>query len=412
MEGFRTGLLYCGDCLDVMRRLQDGCIDLIYIDPPFFSNRNYEVIFGDLQEVRRFRDRMAGGRNVYLNWLMERIDKMQRLLTPKGSIYIHLDWHLAPYVRVKMDETWGFENFQNEIIWYYSVGGKSNKRWARKHDNILFYAKSKDFFFDGDAVKRFGVRKTGRESFGGRIGTDEIGRRFQDKKAKSGKYYRYYLDEGKIPEDVWEIQSIQSQSRERHQYPTQKPEALLERIILASCPPDGVVADFFCGCGTTLAVAQKLGRRWIGCDVSPTAIDLVESRLRKAGATDIKKDRFPYTDQQFRDMDGFVFQGYVIDFIHGRVSDRRSDIRAIDGYTWWNRYPFQVKRQESVGLPIVQRLASGMQSQEKTRGYIFALSFSRDAREEVARLKSEENLEIELWEVPKMVMMEPPPEFP
>lgn len=275
--------LYLGDNLEVLRTLPAGSIELIYIDPPFFSGRNYNVIWGDSNEVRTFEDIWEGGINSYLIWLNARLWEMRRVLKKTGSIYVHCDWHASHYIKTEMDKIFGYENFQNEVVWAYNVGGKGKEHWARKHDVILFYTKTRDYFFDGKAA---GVpRDTGTKSFGGKIGIDEEGRRYQDKLVKAtSKYYRYYLDEPKIPEDFWtDINSIQSQSEERIGYPTQKPEPLLERIIKASSQDGDVVADFFCGGGTTLAVAMKNKRRFIGCDSSRIAISVTLDRLIKIG---------------------------------------------------------------------------------------------------------------------------------
>lgn len=263
--------LICGNNLRVLKEIDSGVIDLIYIDPPFGSNRDYGE--GKLT----FTDRFDGVER-YLEWMRPRVEELYRILKETGSFYYHCDWHAGHYVKVMLDQIFGYRHFQNEIIWHYSVGGKSSRRFARKHDTLFFYTKSAKWTFNGKAVST--PRKTGTASFGGRLGIDEDGRPYQDKIAKSGKIYRYYLDEGKIPEDVWEIQTIQSQDGERFGYPTQKPEALLERIVLASSNPGDLVLDAFCGSGTTLAVAQEHGRRWIGIDVSPEAIRLAERRLR------------------------------------------------------------------------------------------------------------------------------------
>lgn len=268
-----------GDNLAVMRSLPDECLDLIYIDPPFFSGRNYNCIFGDDDEIRSFKDIWDGGLPTYLAWLNARLWEMRRLLKKTGSIFVHLDWHASHYVKVEMDKIFGYENFVNEIVWCYNVGGKGKRTFARKHDAILFYGKTQDYFFDGKACGL--KRETGTKSFGGKIGTDENGRRYQDKLAKSGKYYRYYLDDPKVPEDWWtDINSIQSQSGERIGYPTQKPEELIRRILMAAMPKDGVVADFFSGGGSTIAVAEKLGRKWLGCDISRIAISVARDRVQ------------------------------------------------------------------------------------------------------------------------------------
>ncbi|MHB9152970.1 MAG: site-specific DNA-methyltransferase [Spirochaetales bacterium] len=268
---------------------KQGGIKLIYIDPPFDVGADFsmDIEIGEenftkkpniLEEIA-YRDTWGKGADSFIAMIYERLILMRDLLANDGSIYIHCDYRLSSHMHLILEEIFGNNSFQNEIIWCYNVGGKGSKRWARKHDTIWFYSKSDDFFFDGKAA---GVkRETGDKSFGGIIGTDENGRPYQDKLAKSsGKYYRYYLDEPKIPEDWWtDINSIQSGSDERIDYPTQKPETLIERIIKASSKQNDIVADFFCGSGTTMAVAEKLNRKWIGTDLGKFAIHTTRKRL-------------------------------------------------------------------------------------------------------------------------------------
>ena len=215
----------------------------------------------------------------FLCFMGVRLLEMRRILRKDGSIYLHCDPTASHYLKQLMDAVFGKRFFQNELIWCYNVGGKSAKRWARKHDVLLFYSKSTGYVFDGKAA---GVaRETGTKSFGGKIGVDESGRRYQDKLVRStGKYYRYYLDEPKIPEDWWtDINSLQSGIRERTGYPTQKPLALYERIIKASSNPGDLVLDPFCGCATTPIAAERLGRQWIGMDIWDGALTIVKQRM-------------------------------------------------------------------------------------------------------------------------------------
>jgi DNA modification methylase len=281
--------LYLGDNLYVLRGLPSESIDLIYIDPPFFSNRNYTQIWGDDNEVRSFGDIFQDGMFSYLAWLNARLWEMKRVLKPTGSIYVHCDWHASHYIKCEMDKIFGYDGLINEIVWHYSQGGKSKAHFAKKHDTILWYAKSKDdYLFNSDKVRLpltpHKQSKSGT-NFGGRMGVDESGRQYVEKWGTGKKkLYRYYLDEGKIPEDVWsDIQSIQAGATERIGYPTQKPEALLERLLLAGSPESGTVADFFVGGGTTGVVALKLGRRFIGCDVSRVAVSVAASRMIDLG---------------------------------------------------------------------------------------------------------------------------------
>lgn len=283
--------IFWGDNLQVMSHLLKeyrGKVDLIYIDPPFDSKADYKKKIevkglGKAEsDSNSFEEKQYGDiwtNDEYLQFMYERLIILKELLSEKGSIYLHCDYHKNHHLKLIMDEIFGICNFQNEIIWCYNVGGKGSARWARKHDNILFYSKSGDFHFDGKAV---GIeRDTGAKSQGGRMGIDENGRPYQDKLVKAtGKYYRYYLDEPKIPEDWWtDINSIQSGSDERTSYPTQKPESLIERIMLASSKTDDLVFDCFMGSGTTQAVAMKLGRRFIGADINLGAIQTTTKRL-------------------------------------------------------------------------------------------------------------------------------------
>ena len=252
--------LFWGDNLHVMRQLPSQSIDLIYIDPPFFSGQQYNVIFGDQNELRSFSDIWEGGMPGYLIWLNARLYEMKRLLKKTGSIYVHLDWHASHYVKQEMDKIFGNQNFQNEFVWYYSGGGASKSRWARKHDNILFYTKGSEWTFNADAVR------VPHKWVNGQRRADGTERDYQ---------------KGKLPDDVFEQHSVMPWGTEKIGYPTQKPEALLERIIKASSNKGEVVADFFCGGGTTAAVAQRLGLRWIACDQSRVAVAITADRVAR-----------------------------------------------------------------------------------------------------------------------------------
>ena len=264
--------LILGDNLEVLRTLPSESVDLIYNDPPFFSGRNYNVIWGDTNEVRSFYDIWEGGIDSYLIWLNARLWEMRRVLKKTGSIYVHCDWHASHYIKTEMDKIFGYENFRNEIVWCYSGPSQTSKYFPRKHDIILWYSKSDDFMFNSEAI-RVSYKKsnlaTGKSSIIRRKSTEEI----------------LELDKrGKTKEDWWEdIATIGYAHSQIISYPTQKPEALLERIIKASSNEGDVVADFFGGGGTTFAVAMKHKRRFIGCDSSRVAISVTLDRLVKIG---------------------------------------------------------------------------------------------------------------------------------
>lgn len=389
----KTNVLYYGDNLDVMHKyIDDNTIDLVYIDPPFFSSKAYEVIYGDAKEKRMFEDRWKGDVYHYVNWMEPRLAQMHRVLKPTGSIFVHLDWHAVHYIKVSMDKIFGYNNFINEIIWFYRTGGASKRYFARKHDNILWYTKDDNWVFNPQKEKSYMMHKYGFKKSN-----------FQED--ERGQYSMVYL------RDVWDIPSVGSATSERLGYPTQKPERLLERIINSASNNDGIVADFFCGCGTTLAVAQLLGRKWIGCDVSPTALKLVKQRLIKYGATNIEEVGVPKSTDDLKSMKPFEFQNYVIDFIQGVHNTKLIGDAGIDGFTTFNRYPVQVKQQEHVGRPEIQKFQSAIHAEKKDKGYFFAFSFTKPAYEEVARCKLEDGADIELWNIRDLMIADPQPSF-
>ncbi|MBW2595183.1 MAG: site-specific DNA-methyltransferase [Deltaproteobacteria bacterium] len=271
-----------------------GGLKLIYIDPPFDVGADFSMdieIGGDtftkkpniLEEIA-YRDTWGKGADSFIAMIYERLVLMRDLLAEDGSIYVHCDWRVTAYIRMVLDEVFGKDNILNEIIWYFSQGGKGAKLFAKKHNTILFFGKSKQPLFNEKDVRLpFTPHKqdSSGKNYGGRMGVDDDGREYVEKWGTGKKkLYRYYLDEGKLPEDVWlDIQSIQSAAGERVAYPTQKPEALLERIIKASSKKGDLVADFFCGSGTTAAVAEKLGRKWIVSDLGKFAIHTTRKRM-------------------------------------------------------------------------------------------------------------------------------------
>ncbi|MEK7665044.1 MAG: DNA methyltransferase [Patescibacteria group bacterium] len=241
--------LVLGDNLEFLRTLPSESIDLIYIDPPFFSGRNYNVIWGDTNEVRSFFDIWEGGIDSYLVWLNARLWEMRRVLKKTGSIYVHCDWHASHYIKTEMDKIFGYDNFLNEIIWCYATPSGVAKRFGRKHDSIFIYSKTEEYNFDIQRIPH----KSGLHNEG-QIWNKVV-------KSKEAKQVQQLVEIGKKLEDWWvDIYPTDRVRSEIIGYPTQKPEALLERIIKASSNEGDVVADFFCGGGTSLAVAQKLKR--------------------------------------------------------------------------------------------------------------------------------------------------------
>jgi len=260
------GWIRCADNLKVMARMPDSCCNLIYADPPFFTGKEQTQSDGR----HKFGDSWPGGLAGYLDFLKPRLQQMHRLLKPAGALYVHLDWHAVHYVKVMLDDIFGYRNFLNEIIWSYRTGGRSTRWFARKHDSILVYARQ-------IGKHKFHVLRDGEFRTDG-MNYDEKGRPY--KTTKKGRLY--FHPDGPALTDVWEIPFLSTVALERTGYPAQKPEALLERIIRAGTDTGDVVADFFCGSGTTLAVAQRLKRKWIGCDASTQAVKLARKRLKEA----------------------------------------------------------------------------------------------------------------------------------
>ncbi|HVG35392.1 MAG TPA: site-specific DNA-methyltransferase [Pyrinomonadaceae bacterium] len=318
-----TNSLYYGDNLPVLRKdIPDESVDLCYIDPPFNSKRSYQQIYNntgsetcarswaftdnwvwDTQAAEGFEqivsnpegrfasqtvELIKGLRNVlkegsllaYLVSLTLRVVEIHRVLKPDGSFYLHCDPRASHYLKLLLDAVFTSQGgeFQNEIIWCYTIGGKSKKRFAEKHDVILFYTKSSNNTHTFNAQAASIARKSNSHM---KVRVDAEGRKFQSKTdRKTGKVYLYPVDAGKIAEDYWtDIETLNREDKERQGYPTQKPESLLERIIGTSSNVGDVVLDAYCGCGTTIVAAERLQRAWIGIDITYQSISLTLSRL-------------------------------------------------------------------------------------------------------------------------------------
>ncbi|WP_299369086.1 site-specific DNA-methyltransferase [uncultured Porphyromonas sp.] len=290
-------LILRGECVSACAYLKDQGIevDLVYIDPPFASGADYakkvylrrnpkvaELVAKaetelDNEELRAFEETMYGDvwdKELYLNWMYENLLAIKSVMSPTASIYVHLDWHIGHYVKILMDEIFGEENFRNEIIWCYTGPQRANGFFARKHDNIYFYSKDTNYTFTPQYIPH----KSGLHGKGG------LGFRNTDSNENTLKELE---DKGKLLEDWWDdISTVGRLLNENIGYATQKPEALLERIIKASSDEGMLVADFFGGSGVTAAVATKLGRRFIHTDVGINSIQGTRDRLRKIpGAT-------------------------------------------------------------------------------------------------------------------------------
>jgi site-specific DNA-methyltransferase (adenine-specific) len=346
----QTNTIYRGDNLEIMRAMPDNCVDLIYIDPPFFTQKDYKNIWRDRESVLDYDDvsslngfsdtkdffekhihSEAKGLGAYLEWMRYRLIEVHRVLKPTGTLYLHLDYHAVHYIKIMLDEIFGYKNFKNEVIWRRKTSRNTTKnpqKYPNASDNILIYAKSKDYFFDAqyepndpDYLTKF--YRHDDENGRGRYRLDnaqspshsptliydykgykppkkgwvcKLSRMKQlDKegrlhfpKSKDGRIaIKRFLNEnkGKLLNNIWlDIPNVQNHSKENCGWPTQKPVALLERIIKTSSNEGDIVFDCFAGCGTSMHAAHNLKRKWIGIDISPTAIEVIFKRLEEIGA--------------------------------------------------------------------------------------------------------------------------------
>jgi len=371
MDTLKTNVLYYGDNLEILRKyIPDNSIDLIYLDPPFNSKKDYNILFkenGGVEseaQIKAFTDtwhwtqtaentyhdivtngplkvgRLIGalhdsiGQNdvmAYLVMMTTRLVELHRVLKPTGSLYLHCDPTASHYLKLVLDQVFGPTNFLNEVVWCYRERELSKRYWNRKHDVLLFYAKDarKPYPFNSESLMeayspitlskfryedehgRFMVR--GKNIKGSPIQRAD-GLTLEHEKMYPTLTYRKYLGEGTLPRDWWEVRIINKAAKERLGYPTQKPLALLERIIKASSNEANIVLDPFCGCGTALVAAQKLNRRWIGIDITHLAITLMRNRLH---------DSFP----------GIQFEviGEPVDLASARALARQDRYQ----FQWW-----------------------------------------------------------------------------
>lgn len=283
-----SNLLIQGDNKIVMHELMKSFkekIDLIYIDPPFFTGGDfkYKTFIGEdkaFKISKAYSDSWKDGLESYLNFIYERLLMIRELLSATGSIYLHLDWHVSHYIKILLDEIFGDENFRNEIIWAYPAASvQTRKFYIRSYDTIFFYTKSNYNVFRDDPNIYMEYSDRVKSS----LKRDEEGLFYYRGGSHNGKKLSrkvYVKNDGIFPRDVWnDIPYIRANTKEYQGFSTQKPERLLKRIILASSNKNDLVADFFCGTGTTLVVAEKLGRRWIGCDITPQSIHICRKRI-------------------------------------------------------------------------------------------------------------------------------------
>ena len=404
--------LFWGDNLHVMRQLPSESIDLIYIDPPFFSGRNYNVIFGDKNELRSFSDIWEGGMSGYLIWLNARLYEMKRLLKKTGSIYVHCDWHASHYIKVEMDKLYGYNNFINEIVWYYTGAAAKKDRFARKHDVILWYSKANKWIFNVDDVRTEYAAAT-QERFNHYIGNVR----------KGGNFGTQQLNpKGKHPDDVLNISIVAPSAKERIGYPTQKPEPLLETLLKAATNEGNIVADFFTGGGTTAAVAQRLGRRWIACDQSRVAVAITADRIARL-VEDKIGNLFPVPDftvenwgvyeaRRLEKMPEKEFQAFVLKAFGAVIENNEKGIHGYKGaIPIWIGSPDQKKAVTSQDVQdFANAIRKGLRYQQDNLrdGIMLCWAFRPDAVEAAERLRRLELTDLNFIRL-DMVRIDSPP---
>jgi DNA modification methylase len=365
--------LFYGDNFDVLRQhVKDESVDLVYLDPPFKSNQDYNVLFAELDgtraaaQIKAFEDTwqwdqsaarsyehvVEGGGRVadvmrafrtflgdsdmlaYLSMMAPRLKELHRVLKPTGSIYLHCDPTASHYLKMLMDAVFRPTNFQNEVIWWYRKWSKSPNHFLRNHDVLLFYSKEREHAFN---ILRVPLSPSTLKRFGGKT------QDYADE-ARTRKITLDTPSEGGFRPDVWDINLLPAQAAERLGYPTQKPLALLEIVIEASSNPGDLVLDPFCGCGTTLAAAEKLGRRWIGIDVTHLAITLIRHRLRDAYGEPIEKayevigEPVSIPDAEaLAAEDPYQFQWWALGLVGARpVEQKKGADKGIDGRLYFH----------------------------------------------------------------------------
>ncbi len=332
-DDFRNMLIW-GDNKLVMASLLEqyrGKIDLIYIDPPFDVGADFSmnVQIGDkneeiekeqsVLEAVAYRDTWGKGMDSYVQMMYDRLSLTKELLKDTGILYLHCDFRVNSSLRFLLNDIFDPSNYRNEVIWYYSTLGRPNDRFAYKHDVIFAYGKTNATYFNIIGSK---IPYTNEYISSHFRDHDENGRICR-KRFDAGKWRIYYPDEGMIPNDVWEIPYENSMSLNRFQFPTQKPESLLERIIKSSSEDNYLIADFFCGSGTTMAVAEKLGRRWIGVDLGRYAIHTSRKRLIQV-QRELQEQGKPYRPFDVYNLGRYERQWWQLDRLKGADAEHRS----------------------------------------------------------------------------------------
>jgi len=413
-----TNTLYYGDCLQIMEDMQPNSVDLIYLDPPFNSNRAYNSIYKDStgrplpSQVNAFCDMWEltperidflenmhtrlQGRDVsgeavsfwqyflnsiresqpkllaYCLYMLERLIIMKNLLKETGSIYLHCDQSAGHYLKILLDSVFGVKNFRNEIIWGYSGNSKPTKHFPRKHDNIFFYAKNREKSLYNPIILEYSEATKKRYNH-----IDADGKKYKISALRNGKQEVVYMSDGVHATDVWSDIPVIRSKKERLGWPTQKPIELLKRIIKSSSNEGDIVFDPFCGCATTICAAYELNRKWIGVDIAYHAIKrVVQNRLADFYGLNegehYEVAGIPNTMEAARDIwsrDKYQFQRWVVELIHGFVTAKQTADGGGDGRIFFQdpakkelqTMVLEVKGGKNINIEVVRNLRGAME---------------------------------------------------
>ena len=383
--------LYYGDNLDILRRyIKDESVDLIYLDPPFKSNQDYNVLFKERNgtqssaQIKAFEDTWHWDRKAedtyaeiveklpkkladlvmalrgflgendmmaYLVMMAIRLHELHRVLKPTGSIYLHCDPTASHYLKLIIDAVFGGKNFRNEIIWYYTAPTNTRTNFPKKHDTLFRYTKTGTWTFNFRDVSIPYSEETIARTLRGAGDTGL----YLDKDPET-KHRKRLKAGGKIPEDWWIIPRLQGNAKERLGYPTQKPEGLLERIIKVSSNEGDIVLDPFCGCGTTVTVAEKLKRRWIGIDITHLAVSLMKHRLKDTFENEVKYEVVGEPvdlkgAEELANQDRYQFQWWALGLVGARPAkseQKKGADEGIDGYIYFHDDPKKKETKEVI----------------------------------------------------------------
>lgn len=479
----QTSVIYQGDNLKILPDIPSESVDLVYIDPPFNSGHSYEILWDEHDERRRFDDTF-GSIERYQSWIEPRLTELVRVLKPNGSLYVHCDPHANYRIRSALQDRLKL-HFRSEIVWKrssaHSDGKQGRRQHGRIHDTIFFFTKGDKWtwnplfmeYSDNYAAKTYrhteagtkrryglfditapgganpakgnpqyellGVTRYWRFSREKALRMVEEGRIVQSKPGVVPRQKRYLDEMPGVPlQDLWDdIKPVGAQAKERIGYPTQKPIALLQRIIESSSSEGHVVLDAFCGCGTTVVAAAAMKRKWIGIDMSPTACNVVADRLFRD--LKMKQDmhfimRTRKTDLvTLKEMDPWDFQNWAIIALGGIPNRKKGADLGIDGHLYINNpeaprkvqrtlsfgaltgkqmdifdkpIPVQVKQKGKAGRPDVDNFQTALRRAKRTMGVLIAFDFTRDARKEVERAQREDGVIIHLFTAEQLLDMQ------